>query len=199
MKNWVFGVCWILLSPVFRLIYRRKATGLENVPKEGGYILCANHCSAIDPVYIASSLPLNTKMYFIAKKELFSVKPFAWLIRKLGGFPVDRGNADLAAVRMSLQYLKDGNALCIFPQGTRSRDNSPMPMQTGAAMIALRAGVSVIPCYIDGPYRLFRRVAIRYGKPVELSDFGRCYDRDTLEQATARIEKAVWSLREIQD
>ena len=90
----------------------------------------------------------------------------------------------------------DGHALGIFPQGTRSRDNTPTPMHTGVALIALRAGKPVIPVYIGGPYRLFRRIPVRVGKPVDLSDLGRRFDGETLNAATRRIEQAVWSMKD---
>lgn len=184
------------LSPLFSLCYLKKATGLENLPQEGGFILCANHLSALDPVCIASRLPRKQNLSFLAKKELFENKALRFLISKLGAIPVDRGSADIGAIRSSMQALKNGDCLIIFPQGTRSKDNTPTPMLSGASMIALRGGVPVIPCYIDGPYKFFRRIDIRFGAPIDFSDFGRRCDAATLEEATRRIESAVWGLRD---
>ena len=131
----------------------------------------------------------------MAKAELFRFKPLAFIIRQFGGFPVDRGHSDLNAVRTALNVIREGQGLGMFPQGTRSRDNTPTPMLSGASMIALRAGAPVIPTYIDGPYRLFRKTRVSFGKPVDLSDFGRRVDSQTLDAATRRIEAAVWSLK----
>ena len=182
-------------SPIFSVMYLKKATGLENLPQEGGFVLCANHLSGLDPICIASRLPRKIKMSFLAKKELFDNPFLKLLVSALGAIPIDRGGADLAAVRASMQALKDGKCLVIFPQGTRSKDNTRTPMLSGASMIALRGGVPVIPCYIDGPYRLFRRIDVRFGKPIDFSDFGRRCDAQTLEKATARIDEAVWGLK----
>ena len=141
-------------------------------------------------------MPRKRNLSFLAKKELFENKFLKLLITALGAIPVDRGSADIAAIRASMQALKDGKCLLIFPQGTRSKDNTPTPMLNGASMIALRGGVPVIPCYIDGPYKLFRRIAIRFGKPIDFSDFGRKCDKDTLDAATGRIERAVWQMKD---
>ena len=185
-----------VFKPVFGAAYLKKATGLENLPQEGGFVLCANHLSALDPICIASRLPRSMDIAFLAKKELFKNTALKKLIVALGAIPIDRGSADIGAIRASMQALKDGKCLMVFPQGTRSKDNTPTPMLSGASMIALRGGVPVIPCYIDGPYRLFRHIDIRFGKPIDFSDFGRKCDAATLEEATRRIEAAVWGLRD---
>lgn len=185
-----------VFTPIFSLLWLKKATGLENLPKEGGFVLCANHLSGLDPICIASRLPRKIDLSFLAKKELFENKLLKILIDALGAIPVDRGSADIGAIRSSMKALKDGNCLIIFPQGTRSKDNTPTPMLPGASMIAMRGGVPVIPCYIDGPYKLFRRIDIRFGKPLDFSDLGRRCDAATLDEATRRIETAVWGLRD---
>lgn len=180
---------------VYNVIYPVKVEGLENIPAEGGCVLCANHLSARDPIYIAVRVR-NRHIRFMAKAELFKFKPLAAIIRGLMAFPVDRGHNDLNAVRTALKVIADGHILGLFPQGTRSRDNTPTPMLNGVSMIALRAGKPVIPAYIGGPYRLFRRTLLRFGKPVDLSDFGRRMDGETLNAATHRIEEAVWGLKD---
>ena len=195
MGKGFYNVVWLLCRGAFGLVYPCRVTGRENIPQEGGFLLCLNHCSALDPLYISAQIPRKRNMHFLAKKELFSNKLLAAVIRGIGGIPIDRGNADLGAVRSSLQLLKEGNGLGIFPQGTRSKDNTPTPMLSGASMIALRAGVPVIPAYIDGPYRPFRRMELRIGAPLELSDFGRRCDKDTLEAATERIAASIWSMQ----
>lgn len=183
-----------VLRPYYAVVYPPAADGLENIPREGGFILCSNHLNARDPFYLAV-LSRERKFHFMAKAELFKNPVVGVFLRGLEAFPVDRGHSDLAAVRTSLQLLKEGHGLGIFPQGTRSRDNTPTPMLDGVAMIAMRAGVPVIPAYIGGPYRLFRKTQVSFGAPIDLSDLGRRYDSETLNEVTRRIEKAVWSLK----
>ncbi len=181
-----------LVRPIYSLLYPVKVEGVENVPAEGGCLLCANHLSNRDPIYIAIRTPRRIR--FMAKIELFKFKPLGAAIRGLLAFPVDRGHSDLNAIRTAMKILNDGHVLGVFPQGTRSKDNSRLPMLNGVSMIALRAQKPVIPVYIGGPYKLFRRTPLRFGPPVDLSDFGRRMDGETLTAATHRIEEAVWSM-----
>ena len=183
-----------LMGVFYALVYPSRVEGLENIPAEGGFILCCNHISARDPFYLA--IPVKNRFFhFMAKVELFKWKPLAAILTALGGFPVDRGHNDLNAVRTSLKLVAEGHALALFPQGTRSRDNSRTPMLSGVSMIALRSGAPVIPAYIDGPYRLFRRTRVCFGKPVSFEGLGRRVDSPTMEAATHRIEEAVWGLK----
>lgn len=196
MGNKFYNFCWTILRPAYNVLFPRKVTGLEHLPPEGGFVLCINHISARDPLFVSTCIPRKRRMYFLGKKELFDNKFLRPFVTWLGGIPVDRGHADLSAVRTSLKLLKDGYGLGIFPQGTRSPDNTPTPMLNGASMIALRGGVPVVPAYIDGPYRLFHRTDVRFGAPLDLSDFGRRCDSDTLSQVTQRIERNIWGLRD---
>ena len=183
-----------VLGAWYALFFPSRADGAENIPAEGGFVLCANHCSNRDPFFLAIACK-HRYFHFMAKTELFRWKPLAKFVRDLGGFPVDRGNSDLNAVRTALKVIAEGHGLAIFPQGTRVKDNRRTPMLEGVSMIALRAGVPVIPAYIGGPYRLFRKTQVSFGKPVDLSDFGRRMNSETLGAATRRIEDAIWALK----
>ena len=184
-----------VMRPIYGVLFPARTSGAEHIPEHGAFIICANHVSNRDPFYLAVHAP-QRQVHFMAKAELFRFKPLGALLKGLDAFPVDRGHNDLNAVRMAMKVLADGHGLGIFPQGTRSRDNSPTPMLGGASMIALRAGVPVIPAYIGGPFRLFRRTPMRFGPALELSDLGRRFDSDTLAEATRRIEDGIWSLKD---
>ena len=194
MAETFYRFCCAVARPFFAIFHPAKVEGLENIPDEGACILCANHCSNIDPFYLALHIR-KRYLHFMAKIELFKFPPLAAFMRGLMAFPVDRGHNDLNAVRTALKLLSDGHVLGVFPQGTRSRDNSRLPFLNGISMIALRAKKPVIPVYIDGPYHLFGITAVRIGQPVDLSDFARM-DGETLSAATKRIEDAVWSLKQ---
>ena len=193
MNKRLYRFMCALLGAWYALFFPTRVEGLENIPAEGGFVLCSNHCSNRDPIYLAVCARRRC-FYFMAKAELFRFWPVAAFVRALGAFPVDRGHNDLNAVRTSLRILADGHILGVFPQGTRSRGNVRTPMLNGVSMIALRAGKPVIPVYIGGPYRLFRATPVRIGRPVDLSDFGRRMDGETLSAATRRIEDAVWGM-----
>ena len=189
---------WLVVPFValaFHIYFGYRIIGRENIP-EGGCVVCPNHIQLSDPPFAAVALSHRTPLRLMAKKELFQGnKLFAWLIAALGAFPVDREGADITAIKTALSSVKAGQKLIIFPQGTRSRDNTPTPMLTGTALIAIRANVPVLPVYIDAPYRRFHHVDIRVGKPIDLSDLGRRCDSATMEEVTHRIEKAVWELK----
>ena len=184
------------LRPFYNLFWPSNVTGEENIPDEGGFILCANHVHMRDPLFLAVRLP-KRHFTFLAKAELFKNPILGFLIgdKGLGAIPINRGHSDLGAIREALKTIANGHGLGIFPQGTRSRDNTPTPMLTGTALIAIRANVPVLPVYIDAPYRRFHHVDIRVGKPIDLSDLGRRCDSATMEEVTHRIEKAVWGLK----
>ena len=184
-----------LFGAIYGVLYPARVDGLENLPAEGPYILCCNHISNRDPFYLAFRCRPRY-LHFMAKAELFRWKPLARICTALGSFPVDRGHSDLNAVRTALNLLKEGHVLALFPQGTRSKDNSRTPMLAGVSMIALRSGAPVIPAYIGGPYRPFRKTQLSFGKPVSFEGLGRRVDSETLKAATARIEDAVWGLKQ---
>ncbi|MGI6239828.1 MAG: lysophospholipid acyltransferase family protein [Christensenellales bacterium] len=185
-----------ILKFLFRLyyytVYPVRLIGESNIPTEGAAILCANHISLRDPIILL--LRLKRAVSFMAKAELFRIRIVGAVLRGAGAFPVDRGRADLSAIRESMRILKAGGVLGIFPQGTRSAGNARTQMHGGAALIEQRSKAPVIPIYIQGPYRAFRKTEIRIGAPVDLSAFGTRSDSATIEQVTERIDGAIWAL-----
>jgi 1-acyl-sn-glycerol-3-phosphate acyltransferase len=165
------GLSW----PVVRWLYRLRAEGEENLPREGGYVLAANHLSNLDPWPLG--LPLWPKQFlrFMAKSELYWW-PLNRVITAGGGFPVRRGERDLEAMSTAVDLARKGNVIAMFPEGTRQRKGLVKRYQpkahTGAARIALEAGVPLVPAAIAGTDRLSRLgpFRVRYGKPIPLDD-----------------------------
>ena len=176
------------------IVHPVRVTGKENLPAEGGYMLCVNHISFLDPV--VTVLYVKRHIRFMGKKELFSNKIVAGVLNAVGAFPVDRGRADLAAIREAIKTLTTGQCLGIFPQGTRSADNEHTQMHGGAALIVQRTGSPVIPMYIDGPYKYFRKTDVKIGKPIDLSSYGKKTDAQTIAQITECIDNAIWELKD---
>ncbi|MBR5479830.1 MAG: 1-acyl-sn-glycerol-3-phosphate acyltransferase [Clostridia bacterium] len=162
-----YKIAIAVLTPIFKLLFRMKIVGKENIP-EGAAVVCVNHTSMIDPIFVAVAFGIKEKFGFMSKKELFENPLLRWLLSSLGAFPVDRGAADIATIRSSISTLRDGKKLLIFPEGRRVKggaDNSN-DVKNGVAMIALRAAAPMIPVYLSTKKRLFGRVYVVIGQPV---------------------------------
>lgn len=179
----LYRIFRVIFRLLFRFVYRLEVAGKENVPREGAVILCANHISNLDPPIVAA--PLDRKVHYMAKEELFRIPLFNRMIAKFGAFPVKRGGVSKEAIRTALELLKAGEALGIFPEGTRR--NAGGMGKKGAASLALKSGATVIPAAIIGNYRPFRKMKIIYGSPVDLQEFAVGASSQDLEKATEKI------------
>lgn len=177
-----------LLIPIFFIFYNYRVTGRENIPKEGAYIVCANHVSAIDPILVGISLP--HKMHFMAKVELFRNALFGALLKGLGAFPIKRGEADIKSIKTSLKILNSGKVLALFPEGTRNK-NSEKTAEPGIAMLALKAKVPVVPVAIISSYKFFKRTKVVVGKPVELKEY---YDKKLMNEDYLKISSDIMNI-----
>jgi len=192
MRRGFYAFAKGVMRILFTILWPLRVTGAENLPESGAAILCGNHKSLLDP--LAAGVAVRRPLRFMGKKELFGVPVVRTLIRWLGAFPVDRGNADMAAVRTSLAILKEGGVLGIFPQGGREMKGHTA-METGVALIALKSGATVVPMRISERFRPFHRNALTIGKPVDLSAFSIRGGSEALSGATGQIEKAINLLR----
>lgn len=178
-----------ILRGFFFLFYSLEANGKGNVPESGPVILCSNHISTMDPPVVG--IPLERKVHFMAKAELFKVPVLGGIIKRLGAFPVKRGGVSKESIRYSIDLLKSGQVMGIFPEGTRK---NPGGMgKKGAAMLAMKSGAAVIPVAIIGTYKPFRKMRIYYGAPVDLREF----EVDGSDQLEAATEKIMSVIREM--
>ena len=182
---YTFLVC--LYAIVAKLLFFMRIEGRENIPRDLNCVLMGNHQFLLDPLTLALCVP-EREIHFMGKKELWNNRLLGWVFTRVHGFPVDRGNIDMAAVRTELGVLKDGNTLGIFPEGTRSRTGHMLPLLGGASLLALRSGCDVVPVYIDGRYRPFHRIVVRVGEPVDMEGLrGGRVNKDACEALTGRI------------
>ena len=187
-----------VVAPLFRFFMRVKAIGTENVPKEGGIVLCSNHIAAVDVISIGAVCP--RQLTCVAKKELFSIPVLGWVMRKLEAIKLDRGGSDVAALKASIKAAEDGRVLTIFPQGHRCPGVNPAttPIKHGAGMIAYHAKCDVVPVCINikgAKYGLFKRVEVIFGKPISYSELGfNEGGRDEYLAATEKIFKEICAL-----
>ena len=172
MNHVFFGIIWVL-AQILRLLYRIEVKGLENLPRNG-VLLCPNHASDLDPVLIGICLPINYRLHFMAKEELFQNRLFGRILRALGAFPVNREGADIQAVKTAMKVIHEGENLLIFPEGTTIHDGVgyhdglPAHAHSGIAMIGVRSGATLVPVFADGKKRMFRKTTIIFGEPYEM-------------------------------
>ncbi len=181
-----------LVVILIHVLFGLKAHGIENLPS-GGAVIAPLHRSFMDPVAVAGVI--EQPISFMAKKELFRYPVFGWLLSKLHAFPVQRGVADRNAIRRAMDIVQSGGYLGIFPEGTRSRDGRVLPLQGGAALIAIKAGVPVVPVVVTNvaPLRLRRAIEVRIGQPIDLGEGGRT-NRTEVKAAGEQISKEFTSL-----
>ena len=180
----------------YRIVFRAKVEGIENIPKGENFIFCPNHKSLHDAPLL-SCVPLD--MRFMAKEELFR-NPFSRLFfRSMGAFPVKRGKSDIGALKAALKVLSDGEILGMFPEGVRSFNDYMEKGKPGAALIAIKSQVKILPVGICGKYRLFEKMIVRIGKPIDLSEYyGTKPDGETLQQIIdEKVMPAISYLSEV--
>lgn len=187
-----------ILAPLFRFFLRIKAVGVENVPTDGGLVLCSNHIAALDVISIGAVCP--RQLTFVAKKELFSVPVLGWVMKKLGAIQVDRSANDISAIRTSVNAASNGGVLSIFPQGTRCPGVNPesTKIHSGAAMIAYRSGCDILPVSIKikgAKYGFLKRIEVVFGEVIPLETLNiEEGTRTEYAEATERVFKEVCKL-----
>ena len=188
----------VVVAPLYRFFMRVKVRGAENVPLDGGIILCANHIAAVDVISIGCVCP--RQLTFVAKKELFSVPVLGKIVKALGAIRVDRGANDVSAIKASVEAAKSGKVLSIFPQGHRYPGVNPAttPIRNGAALMAYHSKCDVIPVCINvknGKYAFLRKIEVIFGKPIKYSELGFVNGgRDEYESAAKKMFDAVTAL-----
>lgn len=189
VRRWYRPVRWVL-APILRVYFRVRILYYADIPLEGATILAANHASFTDSFFIA--LSTQRPMRWMAKSELFHRRWAAFLLIRVGAFPVLRGQSDTVAHETAQWVLKEGGILALFPEGTRHREGLGQPKR-GVGRLALETGATVVPIAIDGTQRLWkgpllvpRRVVVAVGEPVTVVETA-----PTPEQAEEVVQQ-VW-------
>jgi 1-acyl-sn-glycerol-3-phosphate acyltransferase len=195
-----YSLVALLSWPIVRFAYRYRASGQEQLPAEGGYVLAAGHVSNFDPWALGLAIWPRRFLRFMAKSELFWF-PLSALLRAGGAFKVYRGTADAEAIETAVELARAGHVIAMFPEGTRRRKGLRKKYEaqahTGAARIALEAGVPLVPAGIkgtDGLARL-RPLSVRYGAPVPLEDLR---NGDVREGSLIATERLMTAIRELE-
>jgi 1-acyl-sn-glycerol-3-phosphate acyltransferase len=200
--DWLYRTGWVLVRGFARLVWRLEVHGAPNVPLEGAAIIAPNHLSLLDPPLIGCACPRELR--FIAKAELFRYGLFSKLIRRLGAFPVERGTADVGAIKTALRFLNDGRAVIIFIEGTRGKGEHLLPPTPGVTLLARQSGAPVVPTAIVGSEQAWRKgaklprraqVKVAFGEPVRYDEvFGSRADREARDAFSALIMERIEAL-----
>ena len=190
-KKFVRKLVKVTLGVVYRIAFRVKITG--QVPDEGAYVLCCNHINYLDAAAIV--LFNKRKVNFVAKEDLFQHGILMWLGHLFDVIPIKRDMQDIDAMKRCLKVLKNGELLGIFPEGTRKGMEKNMKAKNGAAFMAMKAKVKVIPIGIHGTFKPFSKVYMNYGEPIDLSG----YTKDNLDEATENIMDTIVMLTKKED
>lgn len=180
------------LKWAIKFIYQLKFVGTENEPDEGPLLVCSNHISAADPFLVSAAT--RNQISYMAKKELFRIPVLRRILYSAGSFPVDRKGSDVGAVKKAIAILNEGGRVGIFPQGTRRPGEDPRSteVKNGAAMIAARTGVDILPVFVhrkNNTPRLFRKTTVIVGKPIKFSELN--YDPEKNGEY-ARISQLIF-------
>ena len=186
----------IVAGPLYRIMFRFRITGKENIPAKGGVILCANHTSMQDTVVLGVACP--RQLHFLAKHELWEIKYLRWLFNALGGIPVNRDNPGMESFKRILQTLKDGRAVAIFMQGGRKQEIDQADAKAGVALFAVKGRVPVVPVHISSSFKIFSKVHINIGAPISFEDYWDTKVRtEQLNSIAARVMDAIAGLRPV--
>jgi 1-acyl-sn-glycerol-3-phosphate acyltransferase len=181
-----------LTSLVFNPLYRVEVKGTENIPASGSVLICSNHINNFDPIIVGISV--KRPIHFMAKEELFRVPVLGPLVPKLNAFPVKRGMSDREALRKGLKVLKENQVLGLFPEGTRSKNGKLGKGLAGAGFFATRSEAVVIPCAIIGPYKMFSKLKVVFGTPIDIDKLRE--QKASAEETTDTIMNAIKELIE---
>ena len=175
-----------IIYGVYRILFRIEITNSENLPIDEPCIVCANHINYWDAVGLV--VTSKKRIRFIAKEDLFNSRFLNWLAHIFDVIPIKRGKRDLDSMKICLKALKNGETLGIFPEGTRKGLAKGAKVQNGAAYMAMKAKVKVVPVGIQGNFKPFTKVKLNYGKPLDFSNLNKANpEKDNLEIATKEI------------
>jgi 1-acyl-sn-glycerol-3-phosphate acyltransferase len=199
-RSFVDRLIYILLNNLFRVLFlfyfRFRVWGSNRYPRSGAALICSNHQSHLDPILIANSCG-SRYFSFVARESLFRVRYFGALLRILGAFPIDRERG-LGGIKLTLQRLKRGDPVIIFPEGTRTPDGKLQPFKQGFCAIARRSKVPIVPVAINGAFEAWpklqwvpRSTAVRLivGNPIEYEEFKGLGDEELAQLVQDAVEQ----------
>ena len=192
----VFRLLYTVVHPFFTFFHPVKTIGRENVP-DGAVVICPNHTTASDPLYIVFAFGKHCPMWAMAKQQVMKWPVVGWILGKAGVFGVERGAADMKAAKTALRCLKENRKLLIFPEGTRVQEGESVDAKAGAALFATRSGAPLLPVYIEPRKKLFKPTTVVIGKPYHPQFAGRKASAEELQAIAGELMERVRALGEV--
>ena len=191
--KYIYPILWWILRICLPLYHWPSFRGRENLP-EGPCVICANHSGFADPLWVFLLMKTRMPPWTMARKSLFEKPVFGRFLAAFRAFPVDRDNADMAAVKKSLSVLKQGEKLLIFPEGTRVKKGKKSEPKSGAVLLAQRAGAPLVPVYITHGRKPFQPIRVVMGPAYTPAYSSRRPDAAELERHTAELMEKIYRL-----
>ncbi|MDD5454906.1 MAG: lysophospholipid acyltransferase family protein [Candidatus Ratteibacteria bacterium] len=199
--NIFYAFAHMMLTPILKVLFRLEVKGKNNIPKKGGVIFAAHHESYLDPVVVGVASP--RQINFLAREELFQFGFFSWIIKNLNAIPISREQLQISTAKKSLETLKKGQVLLLFPEGTRSEAGTIAEGKRGVGLIAEHANVPVIPVLVKGSGQALpqnrkwitpHKVTVIFGKPLYMENIEDKPHKETHQQFSDRVMEEMRKL-----
>lgn len=200
-RSWIRRVTYNLSRVMVRLfcvvLFRIRCLNRSLVPAEGGALVCSNHQSYLDPLFVG--LACDRRMNFLARESLFGWTPFRWVLEWYDTIPIQREGFGLTGMRETLRRLRRGELVVVFPEGTRTHDGRLQPLKPGICTLARRAHVPLVPVVIEGAFDAWPRqqrlpcrasVRVAFGPPITVDEVARMTDEQLLKCLSERLQQS---------
>ncbi len=192
-----YHVCWSFCKIALGLLYRTRHIGRGNVPKKGPVLVVSNHQSFLDPPAIG--VGVWRRMNYLARKQLFTFKPFALLIASVDAIPLDQDGIGFQGIKETIRRLRNNEMVLIFPEGARSYDGQMVPFRKGYINIAVKTGSTIVPTAIAGAFQayprqkkypsIFKSITVEYGAPITPADYKDLKEEELHDLVESRVKE----------
>jgi len=191
-----YWLAWTGCQIFCAVFFRVRVSGRESVPRNGACLLAGNHQSYMDPVFCG--VGVRRRLTFVARDTLFRYRLFAALIHSLNAIPIERDKPDVSAIKAIIARLRAGEAVCLYPEATRTRDGRIVPFKPGFGLLCRRARAAVVPVLVDGAFECWPRhrrlfapghVTIWYGRPLDPDEIRTLTNEQLADRLTATLRQ----------
>ncbi len=190
----VYAIVYPFIWAFLKVFHPWKHHGSVRLP-EGPLLICGNHSSIGDPLYVMGSVGRKEQLRILAKDELMHIPVLGWLLKMVGVIGVKRGKSDVGAIKESLKVLKSGRKLLLFPEGTRVKEGEEVEAHTGAAMLSTRTGAPILPVYISTDKKWFKTTHVVFGTPYYPTYEGKRATAEDYERISKDLMDRIHALK----